>query len=77
MGHIRRGLLSLDDERQSIPAKLSNVRRLFGYTADNEATASIGKDDYSQLMGRISINAAIEMVEKGIADTDRSRLRRS
>jgi CRISPR-associated protein (TIGR03986 family) len=71
----RHGLFPLPEERQSnaegAPEKLSLVRRLFGYTGDNEGSAGIGKDDYAQLMGRISVNAALEVVEDG--DTDRKR----
>jgi len=47
------------------PSKLSAVRRLFGYAADqtNEGTLGIGVSNYSQLMGRISVNAAIEVIQ--------------
>lgn len=71
----RYGLFPLPDERQQdeagVPRALSAVRRLFGYTGDNEGSAGIGKDDYEQLMGRISINAALEVV--GNEETDEQR----
>lgn len=44
------------------PRGLTSVRRLFGYTGDSDGSKSIGKGHHSQLMGRISINAAIEVV---------------
>jgi len=47
------------------------VRRLFGYTGDNEGSAGIGKGDYEQLMGRISINAALEVVGEDETDDQR------
>ncbi len=71
----RRGLFPLEAERASddegAPAGLSAVRRLFGYTGDNEGSAGIGRDDHAQLMGRLSMNAAIEVVEPG--DTTEKR----
>ena len=52
----------LPEEKGPVPAKLSAVRRLFGYTASkDDGTAEIGEKKYSQLMGRIAINAAIEI----------------
>lgn len=66
----RDGLFPLDAERGDIPQELSAVRRLFGYSGDNDGSAGIGVDDHSQLMGRISINTAIEVIED---ETDESR----
>jgi CRISPR-associated protein (TIGR03986 family) len=71
----RHGLFPLDDERacddDGAPKGLSPVRRLFGYTKDNEGSAGIGKDDHAQLMGRISVNAALEVVADGDTDDER------
>ncbi|KXB97416.1 MAG: hypothetical protein AA908_07075 [Chlorobi bacterium NICIL-2] len=71
----RHGLFPLDKERQKdsdgAPTELSPVRRLFGYTGDNEGSAGIGKDDYAQLMGRVSINAALEVVGDDESDEQR------
>lgn len=73
----RRGLFPLEAERafdnEGAPAGLSAVRRLFGYAQDkdNEGVSCIGKDDHAQLMGRLSVNAAIEVVEHG--DTTEKR----
>ena len=71
----RPGLFPLPEERaqdgDGAPMALSPVRRLFGYTGDNEGSAGIGKDDYTQLMGRVSINAALEVV--GENETDEQR----
>src|SRR5690606_22567605 len=74
-GYERRGLFPLEGERtqdvEGAPTRLSPVRRLFGYTGDNDGSAGIGKDDHAQLMGRISVNAALEVVEDD--DTDDKR----
>jgi CRISPR-associated protein (TIGR03986 family) len=71
----RRGLFPLADERaqdgDGAPRALSPVRRLFGYTGDNEGSKGIGKGDYEQLMGRVSINAALEVVGEDEADNRR------
>ncbi len=71
----RRGLFPLPDERaqdsDGAPRALSPVRRLFGYTGDNEGSKGIGTGDYEQLMGRVSINAALEVVGKDEADDQR------
>lgn len=71
----RRGLFPLDEERaedeDGAPKGLSPVRRIFGYTGDNQHSAKLGKDDYAQLMGRVSINAALEVVADN--DTDNKR----
>lgn len=48
------------------PIELTAVRRLFGFVADEEGTKGIGKGNFAQLMGRISVNSAIEIV----TDTD-------
>ncbi len=76
-GHIgeRRGLFPLEAERErdldGAPKGLSPVRRLFGYTGDSEGSAGIGEGDYAQLMGRISVNAGLEVIKDG--DTDDTR----
>ena len=71
----RCGLFPLEDERKQdgdgAPRALSPVRRLFGYTGDNEGSKGIGKGDYEQLMGRVSINAALEVVGEDEADNRR------
>jgi CRISPR-associated protein (TIGR03986 family) len=71
----RHGLFPLPDERvadeEGTPQRLSAVRRLFGYTGDNDGSTGIGKGDHEQLMGRLFPNAAVEVVESG--DTDESR----
>lgn len=73
-GDERRGLFPLDAERaldsDGAPRELSPVRRLFGYTG-NEGIAGIGEGDHAQLMGRVSVNAGLEVVEDG--DTDGTR----
>jgi hypothetical protein len=69
--------LPLPDERahddDGAPRGLSSVRRLFGYTGDNEGSTGIGEVDHShsQLMGRVSVNAGLEVVVGG--DTDEKR----
>ncbi|MGH7270045.1 MAG: hypothetical protein ACREJ3_06400, partial [Polyangiaceae bacterium] len=71
----RYGLFPLDAEREKdsegAPIGLSSVRRLFGYTGDNEGSAGIGENDYTQLMGRVFVNAGLEVV--GETDTDEQR----
>jgi CRISPR-associated protein (TIGR03986 family) len=71
----RYGLFPLPEEREldndDAPKALSAVRRLFGYTGDNDGSAGIGKGDHAQLIGRISVNSALEVVENG--DTDDAR----
>lgn len=76
----RHGLTRLEEEKQSPPEKLSAVRRLFGYIdqeedngrdVDDDNNRASGRDDASQLMGRISINAAVEAVADGESDHDR------
>lgn len=70
----RYGLFPLDKEREKdgeAPAELSWVRRLLGYTGDNEGSAGIGEGDHAQLMGRVFVNAGLEVV--GDNDTDEQR----
>jgi CRISPR-associated protein (TIGR03986 family) len=71
----RYGLFPLNAERErdsdGAPTGLSSVRRLFGYTGDNEGSAGIGESDYAQLMGRVFVNAGLEVV--GGNDTDEQR----
>jgi CRISPR-associated protein (TIGR03986 family) len=70
----RHGLFPLDKEREKdgdAPMELSLVRRLLGYTGDNEGSAGIGQGDHSQLMGRVFVNAGLEVV--GENDTDEKR----
>lgn len=62
----RHGLFPLEDERSrddnGAPKGLSSVRRLLGYTGDNEGSAGIGENDHAQLMGRVFVNAGLEVV---------------
>jgi CRISPR-associated protein (TIGR03986 family) len=58
-------------DRHKAPRALSPVRRLLGYCGDNEGSKGIGAGDHAQLMGRLSINAAIEIIEAG--DTEQTR----
>lgn len=71
----RHGLFPLDTEREKdsdgAPKELSPVRRLFGYTSDNEGSAGIGEKDHSQLMGRVFVNAGLEVVGENASDDDR------
>jgi hypothetical protein len=72
----RRELLPLKGEREcdgdGAPKELSSVRRLFGYTRDQDNSSTwVGSDDYAQLMGRVSVNAALEVV--GDDETDDQR----
>jgi len=73
----RRGLFPLDKEREKdgdAPKELSAVRRLLGYTGDNEGSAGIGENDHAQLMGRVFVNAGLEVV--GGNDSDEQRFLR-
>lgn len=70
----RRGLFPLDKEREKdgdAPNELSLVRRLLGYTGDNEGSAGIGEGDHAQLMGRVFVNAGLEVVADNDSDDDR------
>ena len=68
----RHGLFPLEAEHahddEGAPKGLSAVRRLFGYTGDNDGSAGIGKGDHSQLMGRVFVNAGLEVLDE--SDTD-------
>jgi len=74
-GYERRGLFPLDKEREKegdgAPKELSAVRRLLGYTGDNEGSAGIGENDHAQLMGRLFVNAGLEVVGENDSDDDR------
>lgn len=70
----RHGLFPLDLERErdgEAPKELSAVRRLFGYTGDNEGSKGIGERDHSQLMGRVFVNAGLEVVDETESDDQR------
>jgi hypothetical protein len=71
----RQGLFPLVDElsldADKAPMGLSAVRRMFGYTGDNEGSKGIGKGDHEQLMGRLFVNTAIEVVEPDAARQNR------
>lgn len=67
----RDGLFPLPVEKGAVPSALSAVRRLFGYTGDNSGSRGIGQGDHEQLMGRISVNAAVEVVSTGATVRDR------
>jgi hypothetical protein len=75
-GGNRPGLFPLEEEKgpdaEGAPLGLSPVRRLFGYVSGRDddpgidkGSAGIGSGDHTQLMGRISVNAAIEVIEPG------------
>jgi CRISPR-associated protein (TIGR03986 family) len=83
-GEVRRAELSPTaeetaprDEVDSSPSALTVVRRLFGYTGDSAGSKGIGDDklhepgNHSQLMGRIAINAALEVVAEKEAPSER------
>lgn len=71
----RHGLFPLDKERETdsdgAPEELSAVRRLLGYTGDSEGSAGIGDKDHAQLMGRVFVNAGLEVVGENDSDDDR------
>ncbi|MCK9538298.1 hypothetical protein [Dokdonella sp.] len=73
-GLERHGLFPLDGEREKngdAPKELSAVRRLFGYTGDNEGSAGIGENDHAQLMGRVFVNSGLELVGENDSDEQR------
>lgn len=57
-------LQPVEQEKGESPQELSAARLLFGYVADDEGTADIGKDNFSRLAGRIALNMAVEVVAK-------------
>jgi CRISPR-associated protein (TIGR03986 family) len=71
----RYGLFPVDAEREKdsdgAPKGLSSVRRLFGYTGDDEGSAGIGENDHAQLMGRVFVNAGLEVVGENDSDEQR------
>lgn len=71
----RHGLFPLDVEREKdrdgAPKGLSAVRRLFGYTGDNDGSTGIGEGDHTQLMGRVFVNAGLEVVGQNDSDEQR------
>lgn len=75
----RHGLFPLDQEKQTdddgAPMELSAVRRLFGYAFDKEnpGVAGVGKEntDHTQLMGRVFVNAGLEVVGENDSDDER------
>lgn len=70
----RHGLFALDKEREKdgdAPRELSWVRRLLGYTGDNEGSAGVGEKDHAQLMGRVFVNAGLEVVAENDSDDAR------
>ncbi|MEK8019571.1 MAG: hypothetical protein VSS75_022075 [Candidatus Parabeggiatoa sp.] len=57
-------LQPLAQEKGDCPKELSAGRLLFGYVADDEGTADMGKDHFSRLAGRIALNMAVETLNK-------------
>jgi len=57
-------LQPLEPEKGDCPDELSAGRLLFGYVADDEGATGIGKDNFARLAGRISLNMAVEFIEK-------------
>jgi CRISPR-associated protein (TIGR03986 family) len=53
-------------EKGDCPKELSAGRLLFGYVADDEGTAGMGKDHFSRLAGRIALNMAVENKEENV-----------
>jgi hypothetical protein len=70
-GALRASLRPHADELGAVPVRLTAARRLFGYVEGDPGTEHIGKDDHAQLMGRVSPNAAIEVIEPGDDDAAR------
>jgi hypothetical protein len=64
----------LKRDANGAPDGLTAVRRLFGYSGDNDGSKGIGKGDHEQLMGRLFPNSAVEVVDR--ADTEDSRFLR-
>lgn len=60
-----------EDDTHRPPKGLSPVRRLFGYTGDNEGSKGIGTGDHAQFMGRVFVNAGLEVVGENDSDDDR------
>lgn len=65
----RHELVPLPEEKEcdaeGAPSGLSPVRRLFGYTGENGGSGGIGKENFSQMMGRVAVNAALEVLTPG------------
>jgi hypothetical protein len=65
----RHGLFPLEKERErddtQAPKELSLVRRLFGYTGDNDGSKGVGDADHAQLMGRVFVNSGLEVLGEG------------
>jgi CRISPR-associated protein (TIGR03986 family) len=59
-------LQPLAQEKGDCPKELSAGRLLFGYVADDEGTADMGKDHFSRLAGRIALNMAVENKEENV-----------
>jgi len=55
------------------PTGLTAVRRLFGYVSGEHdaGTRGIGEGDHSQLMGRLFVNSALEIVPVDTSEEDR------
>lgn len=76
-GSVREGLSALAQELDPEARQLTAVRRLFGYVAgDDGFDGPVDRSnpdvmDHSQLMGRVSINAALEVVPPELSDDDR------
>lgn len=66
-----RALDGNEDDNHRPPKGLSPVRRLFGYTGDNEGSKGIGTGDHAQLMGRVFVNAGLEVVGESERVEDR------
>lgn len=62
-----------DEDKHRPPKELSAVRRLFGYALDkdNSGVVGIGTGDHSQLMGRVFVNAGLEVVGANDSNDDR------
>ncbi len=60
-----------EEDKHRPPKELSAVRRLFGYTGDNDGSAGIGTGDFSQLMGRVFVNSGLEVVGDNESEDER------